>query len=129
MLLCAVTVLCCRLPAGTSPDAVDYRVAAARAQPFYSAIRSYLPGLPEGALQPAYSGVRPKARRAAACLPAPWGACQAVQVLPAATAHRGICRLLAPTPPPLQVTGPGQPAGDFCIQGPQQHGVEGLVCL
>lgn len=29
----------------------------------------------------------------------------------------------------LQVAGPGQPAGDFVLQGPRQHGVAGLVNL
>jgi L-2-hydroxyglutarate oxidase LhgO len=43
-----------------SPDAIDYRVDAQRAAGFEAAIRSYWPGLPAGALQPAYSGVRPK---------------------------------------------------------------------
>ena len=56
-------------------------------QVFYPAIRSYYPALPDGALQPAYSGIRPK------------------------------------------LSGPGQPAADFVIQGPQDHGVKGLVNL
>lgn len=42
------------------PDAIDYRVDPARGEGFYAAIRRYWPGLPDGALQPAYSGVRPK---------------------------------------------------------------------
>jgi len=42
------------------PDAIDYAVDPARAQRFYAAIRRYWPALPDGALQPAYSGVRPK---------------------------------------------------------------------
>ncbi|KAL4431018.1 hypothetical protein ABPG75_006274 [Micractinium tetrahymenae] len=75
------------LPAGTDPRNIDYTVSPARAEPFYAAIRAYLPGLPDGALQPAYSGVRPK------------------------------------------VVGPGQPAGDFVVAGPRQHGVQGLACL
>jgi L-2-hydroxyglutarate oxidase LhgO len=41
-------------------DAVDYRVDPQRAQGFYVAIRRYWPGLPERALQPGYSGIRPK---------------------------------------------------------------------
>ena len=41
-------------------DAIDYAVDPARAQRFYAAIRRYWPALPDGALQPAYSGVRPK---------------------------------------------------------------------
>ena len=43
-----------------SPDAIDYRVDAQRAAGFEAAIRRYWPGLPDAALQPAYSGVRPK---------------------------------------------------------------------
>jgi L-2-hydroxyglutarate oxidase LhgO len=46
--------------APATPDAIDYRVDAQRAAGFEAAIRSYWPGLPVGALQPAYSGVRPK---------------------------------------------------------------------
>ena len=41
-------------------DAVDYRVDPARGAPFYAAIRRYWPDLPDGALSPAYAGVRPK---------------------------------------------------------------------
>lgn len=44
----------------TAPDAIDYAVDPGRAQAFYSEIRRYWPALPDGALQPAYSGVRPK---------------------------------------------------------------------
>ena len=40
--------------------AIDYTVDAARGDAFYAAIRRYWPGLPDGSLQPAYSGVRPK---------------------------------------------------------------------
>jgi L-2-hydroxyglutarate oxidase LhgO len=43
--------------------------------------------LPEGALQAAYAGIRPK------------------------------------------ISGPGQAAADFCVQGPQTHGVPGLANL
>ena len=46
-----------------SPDEIDYRVDPARGEGFYAAIRRYWPGLPDGALQPAYSGVRPKLHR------------------------------------------------------------------
>lgn len=49
-----------RLPPGTDPRSIDYSVSPARAEPFYAAIRAYLPGLPDGSLEPAYSGVRPK---------------------------------------------------------------------
>ena len=45
------------------PDAdgrLDYRVDPRRADAFYAGIRRYWPGLADGALAPAYSGVRPK---------------------------------------------------------------------
>ncbi len=45
-----------------APEAVDYAVDPARSTAFYAAIRRYWPGLPDGALAPAYSGVRPKLR-------------------------------------------------------------------
>jgi L-2-hydroxyglutarate oxidase LhgO len=67
--------------------AEDYRVDPARAAAFAEAIRRYWPGLPDGALQPAYAGIRPK------------------------------------------ISGPGQPAADFRIEGPAEHGVPGLVNL
>ena len=68
-------------------EPIDYRVDPARAEAFYAEVRRYWPGLRDGALQPAYSGVRPK------------------------------------------LAGPGEPAGDFVIEGPAQHGVRGLVNL
>ena len=43
-----------------SPETIDYAVDPARAAAFVDAIRRYWPALPDGALQPAYSGVRPK---------------------------------------------------------------------
>ncbi|MEO7116537.1 MAG: NAD(P)/FAD-dependent oxidoreductase [Caldimonas sp.] len=43
-----------------SPDDIGYAVDPARSDLFYAAIRRYWPGLKEGALAPAYSGVRPK---------------------------------------------------------------------
>ena len=69
------------------PQNIDYTVDAARAALFEDAVRRYWPGLAAGALQPAYSGVRPK------------------------------------------IHGPGEPAPDFRIDGPAQHGVAGLVNL
>jgi L-2-hydroxyglutarate oxidase LhgO len=39
---------------------LDYEVDPRRADAFYAEVRRYWPGLPDGALQPAYSGVRPK---------------------------------------------------------------------
>ena len=70
-----------------TPDAIDYRVDALRVNAFEAAIRSYWPGLPDGALRPAYSGVRPK----------------------------------------LQA--PGERAYDFALQGPAEHGIDGLLNL
>ena len=46
--------------AAASPEELDYAVDAARGAAFYGAIRRYWPDLPDGALAPAYSGVRPK---------------------------------------------------------------------
>jgi L-2-hydroxyglutarate oxidase LhgO len=68
-------------------DAINYDVDPRRAEAFYAAIRAYWPALPDGALQPAYAGIRPK------------------------------------------LSGPGEPAADFVIQGPAAHGVRGLVNL
>jgi L-2-hydroxyglutarate oxidase LhgO len=68
-------------------DAIDYRVDPRRALAFYAAIRRYWPGLPEGALEPGYAGIRPK------------------------------------------ISGRGEPAADFVVQGPREHGVAGLVHL
>ena len=70
-----------------SPDAIDYAVDPERSAAFYAAIRRYWPGLKDGALAPAYSGVRPK------------------------------------------LQGPGEPASDFMLQGPEAHGIAGLVNL
>ncbi len=41
-------------------DRIDYAVDPARAASFYADIREYWPALPDGALQPAYAGIRPK---------------------------------------------------------------------
>ncbi|MCF6369096.1 NAD(P)/FAD-dependent oxidoreductase [Rhizobium halophilum] len=41
-------------------DGLDYEVDPARAESFYRGIRRYYPGLPDGSLIPAYSGIRPK---------------------------------------------------------------------
>lgn len=41
-------------------DEVNYEVNPARGDSFYAAIRRYWPGLRDGALLPAYSGIRPK---------------------------------------------------------------------
>ncbi|CAG4907218.1 NAD(P)/FAD-dependent oxidoreductase [Paraburkholderia gardini] len=68
-------------------DTISYDVDPRRAESFYAAIRAYWPQLPDGALQPAYAGIRPK------------------------------------------LSGPGEPAADFLIQGPAAHGVRGLVNL
>jgi L-2-hydroxyglutarate oxidase LhgO len=39
---------------------LDYQVDEGREASFYEAIRKYWPGLPDGALRPGYSGIRPK---------------------------------------------------------------------
>lgn len=41
-------------------EAIDYHVDPRRGDDFYAAIRNYWPDLPDGALQPTYSGIRPK---------------------------------------------------------------------
>ena len=41
-------------------DHIDYAVDPARSERFYPAIRRYWPTLPDGALMPSYSGIRPK---------------------------------------------------------------------
>src|SRR5690606_8313741 len=68
-------------------SAEDLQVDAVRGERFYTEVRQYWPGLPDGALHPGYAGMRPK------------------------------------------ISGPGQPAADFLIQGPESHGVPGLVNL
>jgi L-2-hydroxyglutarate oxidase LhgO len=70
-----------------SPEDIDYAVDARRSAGFYGAIRRYWPELKDGALAPAYSGVRPK------------------------------------------LAGPGEAAADFMLQGPQDHGIAGLMNL
>ena len=42
------------------PEDIDYAVDPRRADSFYAEVRRYWPALPDGALQPSYSGVRPK---------------------------------------------------------------------
>jgi L-2-hydroxyglutarate oxidase LhgO len=68
-------------------DTIDYAVDPARSERFYPAIRRYWPTLPDGALMPSYSGIRPK-------------------IVPPAVASQ-----------------------DFLIQGPKEHGVDGLINL
>lgn len=41
-------------------DKIDYAVDPGRGRRFYAAIRRYWPDLPDGALVPAYAGIRPK---------------------------------------------------------------------
>ncbi|MBT7954698.1 MAG: NAD(P)/FAD-dependent oxidoreductase [Rhodospirillaceae bacterium] len=41
-------------------DEIDYEVDPARGDKFYAAVRSYWPDLPDNALLPGYSGIRPK---------------------------------------------------------------------
>lgn len=43
-----------------SAQQIDWRVDPARADAFYAEVRRYWPALPDGALAPSYSGVRPK---------------------------------------------------------------------
>lgn len=66
---------------------LDYRVDETRCSAFERDIRRYWPGLPDEALLPAYTGIRPK------------------------------------------TVGPGEPAADFTISAPAQHGVAGWVGL
>lgn len=73
--------------AADDPAAVDYTVDPHRAEAFYTAIRRYWPGLPDGALTPDYAGCRPK------------------------------------------LSSPSEPAVDFRIDGPELHGIAGLVNL
>lgn len=42
-------------------DQLDYTVDPRRGDSFYAAVRAYWPGLADGALQPGYAGIRPKA--------------------------------------------------------------------
>ena len=48
------------LPAGTRAEDLDYAVDARLAGAFHAAIKTYWPEIPDGSLEPAYSGVRPK---------------------------------------------------------------------
>jgi L-2-hydroxyglutarate oxidase LhgO len=48
------------LPAGVADAALDYAVDPRRQAVFEAEVRRYWPGLPAHALQPAYSGIRPK---------------------------------------------------------------------
>ena len=43
-----------------TPEEIDYVVDLQRADGFYAEVRRYWPALPDGALTPSYSGVRPK---------------------------------------------------------------------
>ncbi len=45
---------------GADPRHLDYGVTPERARSFYGEVRKYWPDLEDGALEPAYSGVRPK---------------------------------------------------------------------
>ena len=40
-------------------DEIDYEVNPKRSNSFYKSIRRFWPGLPDGAIQPGYSGIRP----------------------------------------------------------------------
>ena len=41
-------------------DGEDYTLDPKRADAFYAAVRTYWPALPDGALNPGYTGIRPK---------------------------------------------------------------------
>ena len=41
-------------------ETIGYDVDPRRTDSFYAAVRTYWPVLPDGALQPAYAGIRPK---------------------------------------------------------------------
>jgi len=41
-------------------DRLDYTVDAGRAEAFYRSVRTFWPALPDGALSPAYAGIRPR---------------------------------------------------------------------
>jgi L-2-hydroxyglutarate oxidase LhgO len=47
----------------SDPGQIDYTVDPGRAQVFYEAVRRYWPGLKDGTLLPAYSGIRPKLQK------------------------------------------------------------------
>ena len=66
-------------------DGVDYAVDQSRGKRFDAAIRRYWPGLPDGALQSAYSGIRPKT--------AATGPCDFVIQGPKRTGHPGYIAL------------------------------------
>jgi L-2-hydroxyglutarate oxidase LhgO len=68
-----------------SDSPIDYRVDPQRADAFYADVRRYWPGLPDGALVPAYSGMRPKIHPST--LPAP-------DFLLQGPAHHGIAGLV-----------------------------------
>jgi L-2-hydroxyglutarate oxidase LhgO len=68
-------------------DTEDYTVDPARAESFYSYVRRFWPGLPDGSLDPDYAGLRPK------------------------------------------IHGPGEPQPDFRLDGPEVHGLTGLMAL
>jgi L-2-hydroxyglutarate oxidase LhgO len=50
-------------------DKIGYEVDPRRSERFYAAIRRYWPALPDGALAPAYSGIRPKTAGAGEAAP------------------------------------------------------------
>lgn len=68
-------------------DREDYDIDMARSEGFYEAVRRYWPDLKDGALQPGYTGIRPK------------------------------------------ISAPHEPSADFCVSGPAEHGLKGLINL
>jgi L-2-hydroxyglutarate oxidase LhgO len=65
----------------------NYVVDPARGDSFYDAIRTFWPGLPDGALTADYAGIRPK------------------------------------------IHAQNEPQPDFVLDSPNDHGMEGLICL
>jgi L-2-hydroxyglutarate oxidase LhgO len=66
-------------------NSIDYAIDETRGQRFYAAIRRYWPALLDGALMPAYSGIRPKT--------AATGPCDFVIEGPTQTGHPGFIAL------------------------------------
>lgn len=56
---CRAHILWRSMPACGRVDDIDYTVNPKRAERFYEKARHYWPGLPDGALKPAYSGKDP----------------------------------------------------------------------
>lgn len=90
----------------------DYTVDPSRGDAFYAEVRKYWPGLEDGALQPDYAGMRPKLQ---------------VRKRSSNILHNDRCGSLRWRCWTCQA--PGGPAVDFVVQGPESHGIQGLVNL